>query len=180
MEGRGQEMALADQHRRTLTAGKDFDSGARFDDPWGADKNHLKRAAGKGGLGRKDCGVDLAAVSVALNGSVEQAQGALRRVYDFTGEEDRSGAGAEDGLFLAELLKGFKETVLLEEAENGGGFAAGQDDAVDAGELFGFAHLHRLCTRFGESVSVRGIVALDGENTDFVFGELGQFFPVGH
>ena len=65
-------------------------------DARGADEDHLQRAAGEGGLRGEDGGVDLAAVGVALDGDVECAERALRRVFD-CGEQDGSGAGAEGG-----------------------------------------------------------------------------------
>jgi len=78
----------------------------------------------------------------------------LRWVDDLAGQEDRSCAGAEDGPILAELLHDFEEVVFLQEAEDSCRLAAGQDQAVQTGELVGLAHLDGLSAGFGERVCV--------------------------
>jgi len=52
----------------------------------------------------------------------------------------------------------------VEEAEDGGGFAAGENEAVDGGELAGLSDFDGLSAGFGERGSVGGVVALDGED----------------
>jgi hypothetical protein len=142
------KMTLADEDRGAIPAGKNLDAGARFDDLRGANENHLERAAGKGGFGREDGGVDLAAVGVALDNCVEKAEGALRGIQHLAGEKDRSRAGAKDGLIATVRSQGFEEFVLIEEAKDGCRLAAGQDEAIDAAELLGFTNLDRLGTGF--------------------------------
>jgi hypothetical protein len=56
--------------------------------------------------------------------------------------------------------------VLFKEAQHGGGFAAGQDETVEAGKLVGLADFDGICAGFGKRLSVRRIVALDGEDSD--------------
>jgi hypothetical protein len=160
-------MALPDKDRRALAAGQNLHAGPNFVDLRGANKDHLKRSAGECGFCRKDGGIDLTAVCIALNGCIQQAQGTLRGINDLAGKQNGSGAGAEGGLFLAKLLQGLKEAVLLEEAEDGGGFAAGQYQAVQAGKLIGLADLDWLRAGFGEGLGVGGVVALDGKDADF-------------
>jgi hypothetical protein len=173
---RREQMALPDEDRRTIAAGQDFNAGAGFYDLRGANEDHLERATGEGGFGGQNGRIDLAAVGVALEGCVEQAKRALGRVDDIAREQDCSGAGAERGLLLAELLKGLKEAELLEEAEYCGRFAAGQDQPVQASELIGLSNFAWLGAGFGEGVSVSGVIALDGEDTDMRLDGLIQSF----
>ena len=120
---------------RAVAGGEGFDVGAGAGDAGGADEDHLERAAGEGGFGGEDGGVVLAAVGVALDGDVEDAEGGLRRVGDFFGEEDAAGAGAEGGFGVDEGVEGVEEAGALEVLEEGGGLAAGDDEAVEVVEL---------------------------------------------
>jgi hypothetical protein len=128
-----------------------------------ANVNHLERAAGELRVAGLDGGVDLAAVGVAFDGGVQDAKALLRRVRDFGGEEDASGAGAEGGLGADEVLEGGEEAVAFQKSEEGGGFAAGDDEAVDGGELFGFADQDGVGSGFAEGLGVGVVIALDGE-----------------
>ena len=60
-----------------------------------------------------------------------------------------------------------EEAVALEKFEEGGGFAAGDDESVDAVELLGLADEDRFGTGFAQGGGVGFVVALDGENADF-------------
>ena len=142
------------------------DAVAGFHDAGGADEDHFERAAGELRFAGLDGGVDLAAVGVALDGGVEDAEALLRRVRDFGGEQDASGAGAEGGLGADEVLEGGEEAVALEKFEEGGGFAAGDDEAVDCGELLGFADEDGLGAGFAQGLGVGVVVALEGEDAD--------------
>jgi len=166
MEGGGQDTALANKDGEAVALGEYLDAGADFDDARGADEDHLQRASGQSCFGGNNGGVDLAAVGVALDDGIEDAEAALRRVQDFAGQENGARAGAEDGLFGAELLQGFKEAVLGEKFEHGGGFAAGQHEAIKAGELSGLADLDGRGAGLGECFGMAGEVALDGEYAD--------------
>jgi len=78
----------------------------------------------------------LTAVAVAKNGHVEELEGILFGIFDFVGEEDGAGTGAEDGaIVLGELADRVVETFFFEELELGGGFAAWKDEAVAASEV---------------------------------------------
>ena len=135
VEGGGEEMAFADEDGEAVAGGEGFDVGAGAGDAGGADEDHLEWAAGELGRGGEDGGVDLAAVGVALDGDVEGGEGRLRGILDVLGEQDGAGAGAEGRRGLDEGLEGVEEAVALEEFEEGGGFAAGDDEAVEIGEF---------------------------------------------
>lgn len=114
----------------------------------------------------EDGGVALVAVGIALDGNVEDAEAALGGMADFAGEEDGSGAGAEDGLAAGVVLKSVEEVVAVEEFEHSGGFAAGQDEAVETGEGFGGFDQRGSCAGFFEGGCVALVVALEGEDAD--------------
>jgi len=175
VEGGSHEVALAHQGGESFALGEDLDGGAGAGDAGGANEDHFKRAAGQGSFGGENGGVDLAAVGVAFNDGVEQAEGTLGRMEDFAGEQDGSGAGAEDGLGLAELLQGVEEVAALEEFEHGSGFATGEDEGVEGllvagvaveAKVFGGFDERRDGAAVGEGLGVGGVVALEGEDAD--------------
>ena len=135
MEGGGQEMAFADEDREAVAAGEGFDVGSCVRDARGADEDHLEWAAWEFCWLGEDGGVDLAAVSVALDGDVEGGERFLRGVFYIFCEEDRSGAGAEGWSGCDEGLEGVEEASTLEEFKERGGFAAGDDEAVEICKL---------------------------------------------
>ena len=87
------------------------------------------------GGGGEDGGVDLASVGVALDGDVEHGEGFLRGAFYVFCQEDRAGAGAEGGGGFDEGLESVEEASALEEFEEGGGLAAGDDEAVEIVEF---------------------------------------------
>jgi len=172
VEGSGEEVILLDEDREAVTRGENLNAVAGFRDARGADVNHLQWAAWQFGLGGVDGAVDLAAVSVALNGCVENTEAGLGRMRDFRGEQDAAGAGAKGGFAADEILKSGKKAATLEEFEKGGGFAAGDDEPVDAGQLFGLADEDRFRSDIAQGGGVGVVVALDGEDADAGSGVL--------
>jgi hypothetical protein len=175
VEGGGEEVAFADQDGGAVAGGEGLDGGAGAGDAGGADEDHLERRAGKAGGRGEDEGVVLAAVGVALDGDVEDGEGALRGIGHVLGEQDGAGAGAEGRRGLDEGLEGGEEVIALEELEHGGGLAAGHDEAVyffsffsafGTGEVFGKADELRGGSEGGEDFGVGFIGALQGEDTD--------------
>ena len=173
VERGGQDVALLDEDGEAVAFGENGDAVAGFHNAWGANIDHFEGTAGELGVGGLNSGVDLAAVSVALDGGVEDAEALLRRVRDFRGEEDASGAGSEGGLGADEVLKRGEEAIALEKFQESGGFAAGDDEAVDGGEFFGLADEDGFRAGFAEGLGVRVVVALEGEDAyawDVLFG----------
>ena len=163
MEGGGHDVALLDEDGEAVAGGEDLDAVAGFYDAGRADVDHFERAAGELRVARLDGGVDLAAVGVALDGGVEDAEALLGRVRDFSREEDASGAGTEGGFAGDEVLEGGKEAIALEKFQKRGRFAAGDDEAVNGGELFRFADQDGVGSGFAEGLGVGVVIALDGE-----------------
>jgi hypothetical protein len=149
VEGGGKDVVLAYEDREAVAAGKGFDLRAGAGDARSADEDHLEWAAGEFGGGGEDSGVDLATVGVAFDGDVEGAEGGLGGMLDVFGEEDSAGAGSEGRDGLDEGGEGIEEAVALEELEHGGGFASGNDEAIDAGLAFGGEELVRSADQFG-------------------------------
>jgi hypothetical protein len=137
MEGRGEQIVLADQDREAVADGQGLYLGAGARDARGADEDHFERAAGEFGRHGEDAGVDLASVGVAFDGDVEDAEGFLWGMLNVFGEQDGSGAGAEGGGVEDEGGKGIEESVALKEFEHGGGFAAGDDETIYRGVAIG-------------------------------------------
>lgn len=131
MEGGGQDAALTDEDGAAVTPGEDFDLAGDAGDARGADEDHLQRAAGQGGLRGEDGGIILAAVGVPLHGDIQCSERGLGRVGDLAGQEDAAGAGAKDRLVLDEVLEHVIEAGALKVLEEGGGFAAGDDEGVE-------------------------------------------------
>ena len=119
--------------------GEDFDAfsdmdnfGARMKTISSGDSSELPRRREE--LALADGAVDLASVGVAADADVEGAKAVLRGIFDFGGEQDCAGAGAESGLGVDEFFQ-LVESGFAEELQEGPGFAAGDDEAVDVVEL---------------------------------------------
>src|SRR5438270_5801085 len=95
MKGCGEKMPLPDQHRVLAARGEGLDFRAGSGDARSPDEDHFQRTALEFGRRAKDRRVDLATVSVALDGNVERAKGLLRGVLDILRQEDDAGTGAE-------------------------------------------------------------------------------------
>jgi hypothetical protein len=180
VEGGGHDFAFSDEDWKAVAGGEDFDLWAGGEDAGSADEDgfHLScwlvGIAGQGGIEREDGGVVLTAVGVALDGDVEETEAVLGGIADVFGEQDGSGAGAEDGFLLGEGLEGFEEPAFafpsLQEFEHGGGFAAGEDQAVERFEGFWGFDQGRDGSGFFEGGGVALVVALNGEDADVGLG----------
>lgn len=130
-------MTFADEDGEAVAGGEGFDGGRSAGDAGGANEDHFERAAVELCRCGEDGGVDLATVGVAFYGDVECSERCLGRMFDVAGEQDAAGAGSEGGRGLNEGFEGVEEVVALKKFEHGGGFAAGHDETIDAGELSG-------------------------------------------
>ena len=113
-----------------------------------------------------DGAVDLAAVCVALDGGVQDAEAGLRRMKHFGCEKNATGTGTKGRCGGGEGAQGLEEAVAFEELEEGGGFAARDDEAVESFELLRFANKHRLRTDVLKSAGVCVVIALDGKHAN--------------
>ena len=90
----------------------------------------------------------------------------MRRVFYVFCEEDCAGAGAEGWRGGDEGFKGGEEAVTLEEFEEGGGFAAGDDEAVQIGKFGWSADELRGYAESGEGFGVGFECSLQGKDAD--------------
>jgi hypothetical protein len=170
VKGGGEQMALTNEDREAVALGEDRDIFADLLDARRADVDGFERAGVevRAELDRRffDGTVDLAAIGVALDRGVEDAETGLRRMQDFVREENATGTGTESGGGGDEGAERFEEAVALQELEKGSGFAAGNDEAVEFWELIGFANEHWFSTDVLKGTRVRIVVALDGKDAD--------------
>ena len=178
MESGGEDVSLLDQDGEAVALGEDVDTGSGLHDTRGADVDKFHGAAFEFCWRSLNGAVDLASVGVALDGGIEDGEALLRRVGDFFSKKDASGAGAERGACADKGLKAAEEAVSLEEFEKGGGFAAGDDESVDAVELLGLADKNWFGSGFTQGRGVRLEVALDGEDT--YLGYVGRYRQFQH
>jgi hypothetical protein len=90
----------------------------------------------------------------------------LRWVFYVFCEQNCAGAGAEGWGGFDEGLQGVEEAVAFEEFEEGGGLAAGDDQAVDICEFGWSADEFGCDTEGSERFSVGFKGALQGKDTD--------------
>ncbi len=166
VEGGSEDSALANEGGRVVPAGEDRDLGAEGAEARGANVNGFERAAGKRGLLGADGRVILAAVRVALDGGIEDAEAALGRVGDLASEQNAAGTGAEDGFCVTKIVEDVVEAGALEMFQEGRRFTAGDDEGVKFGELVGPAYEAGYGTEFGKTLGVDVESALEGEDAD--------------
>ena len=148
--------------------GEDFDAFADALDDRGADENHFERLVVQRGLPGDDVAVHLAAVAVAQDGHVEQAERILLRIFYSEASRIAPAQVPKTGAVSAANLRDrFVEAFFLQKLELRGAFAAGKDQAVAAFEVGGCADFHGVDAEVGEHSRVGGEVTLYRENPDF-------------
>jgi len=148
MEGRCHDRSLADEDRKSLALGKDFDSWADFRDARSANEDHFERSPGERSIRGKDARVNLTPIRIALDEDIQKAERTLRRIENLARQQNGPGTGAEDRPLRAERAQRLKKVVPVEKAQHGGGFATGQDQSLKAGEFLGLAHFNGLRSGF--------------------------------
>ena len=108
MECGGHQVAFLDQRWLAGEFGEDFDAFTDALENGSADKNHFERFVVESGFAGDDVALHLAAVAVAEDGHVEEAEGILPGIFYVGGEEDCAGAGSENwAIVLGEFADGF-------------------------------------------------------------------------
>jgi hypothetical protein len=162
--------SLADQDRMPFTAGKYFHSLTDCNDAGGANEDHFKRPTLDFGFGGEDGGIDLASVGIALDHGIKDFKALLGRVTDLFCEENRSSASAKNRAQVAEFFQFLEESLLFKEFEHGGGFAAGEDEAIKeliaAAEVFTGFHKGRERAGLFQRFGVGRVVTLNGKHAD--------------
>ena len=168
MEGSRKNVVFLHKRGPAFVLGENGDSSPDLFDDGTANKDHFEWAILKSGGLEKNVAGELTAVTIAENGHVEQFQGALFRIFDFVRQENRPGAGAENGAAVAgEFADGVVEPFFLEELELRSGFPTRKNEAVtpfqvsDGADFGGFRA--EMVEHFGVSLEI----TLDGEYADF-------------
>ena len=125
----------------------------------------IARAIGRDEFAFADGAINLAAIGVAPDADVDGSEADLLRIFDLSGQENGSGAGAECRFEPRELLQ-FFESGLAQEFEESAGFAAGNDQTVELIQLLGPFHEHNLGTQLFEPAAVGVEISLQGQDTD--------------
>src|SRR5207249_9657113 len=185
VDRRGHHAPLPCHHCLPAVLGERLDAGADPADTRRPDEDHRDRHAPalEDGSAQGLEGVALAAVSVALDGDVDEPQGELARALDVARQHDEARARAEDRLAgRVELLDRRHKLPLVHELEERGGLAARDDEPAHGLELLGLADQDRLdidrrarlarrtvsarTAAAGERLGVQREVALEGEDPD--------------
>src|ERR1700723_3067851 len=171
MEGCSHCSSLPDRDWVGTFSGYDFDGRADAFDFRGADENHLQWGRCEFVVKRAekfafaDGFIELASVGVAADGDVDCAEARLLWIFDFRGQQDRAGAGAEGWLHADELLQLF-EALFPQQFQERTGFAAGDYEAFDRVELLGLFYEHHFGAELFEPAAVGIEVSLQGQDTD--------------
>jgi len=176
----GHGSSLPDNDGIAAFGGEDFNAFSDVDDLGGADENHFEGRFAKSSVMRiagpfasnepafADRAVDLASVGVAADADAQGSEAGLGRVFDFGGEKNCAGAGAEGRLYFDELPE-LLESGVAEKLEEGAGFASGDDEAIDVVELFGLFDEHNFCAQLFKPAAVSVEIALQGQDSDSHF-----------
>src|ERR1700733_1264334 len=81
-------------------------------------------------------------------------------------KENGPSAGSEYGMNVAIVFQGIEELMLLKKPEHRRGFAAGQNEPVDIGQLFRFPHFDGFSANTGKGFCVSRVISLNGKDTD--------------
>src|SRR3954470_6160048 len=163
VERRHDDAPLAHEDRLAAELGEHLDLRPGVAHARGADEDAAERPRVAGDLEVGLEAGDLPAVGVAVDVDVDEPE--VRAV-----EHDHPGAGAEDG--AAELAHRVLEPVEAHEPHERRRLATRDDEAVEALELLGLAHLDRVGAEPAQHGGVLAHVSLQGENADTR--------PVGH
>ena len=167
MEGRCDQIALANGDGRLAEGDERFDVWSAGNDLWGADERERnRRSSVQRCLGMKTA--ELASVGVALDSDVKSAEMDGRVILDRLGEQDEAGTGAEGRKASGDLLaQGAEEAEFAEEFSLDGRFAARKDQPVERRvEVAALADFERTGAEFGNPPFVFDERPLKGKDAD--------------
>src|SRR5665213_2630268 len=172
MERGNQVTALLHKHRTSMITGEHMNTRAGAANDGGADEDGFDVAFAGAllkfgiGLNPRHPAVELAAIAIALDGHIDNAETFLRRVLHLRREEDGSGAGTEHRLALREFQQRLPEVHVIQELEHGGALAARNNQAVNRVQFPGRADLHGVGAGALKGLFMRFKIALQRQYAD--------------
>lgn len=157
VKGCREGIALPDQNRVVPFPGHNLDPGPQMYHLGGANEDHLDLASLH--LALPDGALQLPSVSVAAYADVKRTEAGLRRILHFARQQDAAGAGPEGRSRHYEFAQ-LAETVGPQQLQKGARLAPGDDQAIQAIQLFRFPHEDYLGAQLFEPLAVRVKVAL--------------------
>ena len=110
----------------------------------------------------------LSAEGVAGGGDIHQTQPGLVTAGNVFGEENQSGAGAENRHAGSSAgFDGLHQLPVVQQLANGGAFAAGDDQPVDSGQVIRFSDFNSFYAAALHHEPMFPKSALEGEYADF-------------
>ncbi len=161
-----EDPALPQQHGLAGEAGQHFDLGAHGIEARRPDEDsaHGPRRAADREIGLER--IDLRTVGIAPHGRIEQSEAGLGGLHA-PGQEDRSGAGAEDGPAAGgEVVQPWKPRLVLHQVQQRRALASGDDEPLHLVELGNPANLGGRHTDARKRRSVRSKIALERQKPD--------------
>jgi hypothetical protein len=156
--------ALPHEHGRLAVAGEHLNAFANAPDDRGADKYgfHLRAPDVDAG----NVAVNLPAIRIALDVDIHDAKRVLRGRGNFRRQQDRTGASGKHGFRRGKLAQRLPKILGAEQVDDGGAFAAGEDQRVASLKIQRGAHLSRFGACFRERAGMRFKVSLQSEYAD--------------
>lgn len=169
VEGSADDPALANGNDALAISRQDFDPFARLGNNRCPDENGGHRVVDAGKPDRVFEAVNLGPESVPDDRNVEDSQAVLIVALHHSGEEDHAHASAPDRHSLVRAASDLvPESVAPQEETYGCAFTAGDDQAIDPGELFGGSDLKGFDAVSGRSHGLQVLfeVTLHRQDTD--------------
>src|ERR1019366_5053979 len=110
--------------------------------------------------------VDLAAVSVALDGEIQHAEAFLGGVFHFRSQQDGTRTSSEDRLAGGETAQSVLQVHEVQQLQHGGALATGDHEAVDGFHVLSGTDKDGLGSGARDGLGVSFEIALERENAD--------------
>lgn len=176
VEGRGQNIVLAHGYRLTVNLSQHLYTCAHAGNDRSANENSREGVCpdlGYAQVGFKT--VHLSAKGVAPHGGVKHAEAGLVRVFNVAAQQYKPGATAVNGHAVEyALAQGLKHVPFIKQFADGGAFAAGNDQGIDALNILELAHLAGRRAKAGNSGHMLAKGSLKSQNA---YAKLRHYQP---
>src|SRR5579872_4305224 len=171
MERRAEDVALADENDVAVAAAKHVDACSRALDPGRANEHGRKRFLAKRRYREIDFGGgDLTSEGVTAHRNVDEIERRLRQIGHVVRGDNQSHAGApQRHSRVHSIFYGRRKSEALEQLDDRRRFTTGNDECVDASEIFGSFDFQRRRAGALEGSDMLGDVPLQCEDADTWF-----------